>query len=331
MNPDNTDPTNTPPAETPVTETPAPDFAPNPTTESTAPIAAPSTPPVEATPTPATDPTPPALVGAPGPKNANTKKIVLIASITAGVVLLAAIAAIIFATMNNVSKADYAAAAKQFNEVSRANSTLTSEASSLSRQASGSGDEDEFTDGLKEVKAAVADIKAENDELSKMKAVRVGEGAELYKTFNDKLAANLTYSEGLIASIENARPAMVVCDKISDATDTSARTAAIKACSDALGSVKDLPNDAFKVYVGKIKEGYAKYATISEKVAGISDPYGAQYEEYKVLRDDMRETQTSISNATREFTKSLRESDDKYSVRESANALGEYLTEQQRK
>lgn len=351
MNPENTDPTNTPPAETPVSETPAPEsapnptpeFAPNPTPESTAP-----TPIVEAAPAPGVTPqaTPEATtsataadaapvtatpVGAPNPKNANTKKIVLIASITAGVLLLAAIAAIIFTMLNTVSKEDYRAAATQFNEVSRANSTLNSEASTLSRQASGSGTEDSFNDSLKETKDAIADIKAKNDELSKLKAVRVGEGAELYKTFNDKLAANLKYSEGLIASVENLRPAMVTCDKVGDATEASARVTALKACSDALGSVNDLPNEAFKTYVGKIKEGYATYATIYEKTAALTNPYGAQYEEYKTLRDDMRDAQTEISDATREFTTALRESDDTYSVRDSANALGEYLVEQQRK
>lgn len=366
MNPNSTDPTNTPPTDesapqtTPPAEVPAtsPDATPAPdaTTETPVAPAAPTTPspfgspvstetPTIETPTnlgaaptpapteaPAQSPFGAAPVGSPtpgaqGPKN---KKLPLIIGIVAGAIVLIAVAVVLFLMFTTVSKQDYRDAAVKFNDVSSASTQLNVEAASLGRSISGSTSDSDFEASLTEAKDAVAKLSTQNDELSKLKAVRVGEGAELYKTFDDKLEAYVDYANGLVTSVENLRPAMKVCSGASDATDNSARVKVLKDCSTALGNIKDLPNESFKTFVDKMKTAYASYATTFEKMAAITAPFGAQAAEYRALRTEMTETQSTIVDASSDFTKSLRDSDDKFSPKESADALAKYLTEKQR-
>lgn len=259
----------------------------------------------------------------------NNKKLITIIAAAAGVVVLAVIAVIVFLAMTTVSKQDYAAAAGQFTTVSSANSSLTRSVSALS---SGVTDEDaEFNTAVKNAEDAIAKLKSENDELGKLKAVKVGEGGDLYKTFDGKLEAYLEYGSGLITSVKNVRPALITCDAISDANDAAARVTALKACSEALGKVNDIPNAEFKTYIGALKTEYASYATTYEKMAAITNPYGAQYEEYKTVRDQMYDILDNISAATKTFTSGLNQRDKDLSVKDSANALADYLNEQQRK
>lgn len=364
MNPNNNDPTNTPPADNTspeTTPTPESNPAPAPTPEVN-PFAQPSptpeanqafgpapqptstpelTPftsdqqPVTNSQPPVTDQPPltnnqqPTPYQTPGPNKSN-KKALLIGGIIAGVVVLAIIAAVVFNLLTTVSKQDYRNATLQFNAVSRASTTLNSEASSLGSAVSGSTSDEKFQESLKEARDAVEKIKTENEKLSKEKAVRVGEGAELYKTFDEKLSQYLTYAGGLVTSVENIRPAMLTCDKIGDVTESDARVAALNECSAALNGVKDIPNEAFKAYIDKIKGAYTEYADIYQKVSAITAPFGAQSAEYRALRDRMNEAQRNLSAASRDFTTALKESDDKYDVKPSSKVLGDYLTEQQR-
>jgi len=360
MNPSNSDPTATPsedgvvsetpfnpevaPSAEPSVETPTPQpaeasanpfFADNktseegstPVTPTAAPVAGPvvSQPeatPVAGAPVSASAPTPE------GPKKSH-KKIIVIASAAVGVVLLAIIGVVVFLLLTTVSKADYQAAATQYNQVSKASSALISDVKILG-SSTGTTTDDRFESSLKDTQDSLAKIKTENESLAKLKAVRVGDGAKLYKTFDEKLDAYLVYGADLVTSVESIRPAMVVCGKVSDADDATSRISALKACATALGDAKDLPNSSFKTFVTELKDAYTSYASTYESMNKLTNPYGAQYEEYKTLRDEMYATQDKISAASKAFTASLNESDDKYSVKESANALGDYLTEQQR-
>jgi len=349
MDPNSTDKTNTPPAEvptpevpanpeTPETPTPTPvEAAPTPeapaaTPEPTAPVATEAPASLEAAPV---TPTPPAeatpfTAGAPEPpKKANTKKIILIAGIAAGAVLLAIIGAILFFVFTTVSKEDYRAAASQFNEVSRSNSKLNSEVSTLS-YSTDSATDSEFDETLTAAKDAIANVKTENEELSKLKAVRVGEGGKLYKAFEEKLNPYLAYAGDLVASVEKVRPAMVVCDAVSGTSDAAARVTALKKCSEALGAVGQLPNAEFNTFIGGLKDSYAEYATTYEGISKLSDPYGDNYEQYKTLRDKMYAVQDKIGDASDTFSDGLEARDNEYDVKPSAEALADYLTEQQR-
>lgn len=342
-NPPVTPPANdVPPVETPVAEgpveTPAQE-APVASAEAVTPVEAPApeatpTTPDAAAPTQAPAAEQPAVfsaaAGAPqGKKPLDKKKLILIGGIAGGVVLLAIIGFVLYSLFGAVSKEDYRDAARQFNDVSLASSSLTSDASSLG-YASGSSSEVTYKEAVSDTEKSIETLKVENDELGELRAVRVGEGGKLYKTFNDKLAAYVAYAEDLVTSVQSLRPALVTCDAVSDADDADARVTALKACSTALSSAENIPNEQMKKYVDAIAKGYAEYATIYEKIAALSNPYGAQYEEYKTLRDQMYDTQDAISEASKQFTADLKARDDELSVKEAAEALADYLNDQQR-
>lgn len=311
MNPNQPEPTD----QTPATETPVTPAGPTPAN------------PFEQT-TPATTSSTGGVT--PGQKKPVNKKLIAIIGGAVGVILLAIVGVAVFLALTTVSKEDYRAATLQYNEVSRSSSALTREVSSLSSGLSRSTDA-EFAASAKEVEEALATLRDENKKLGGEKAVTVGEGKELYTTFNTKLSAYTAYADELMTSVKSLRPAMVVCEKISDEKDNAGRVTALKACSTALGDVKDLPNAEFKTFVGVLQKSYSDYATAFEKTAALTAPFGAQNAEYRALRDQATEAQKNITTASREFSSALGERDKEMSVKESADALAKYLTEQQRK
>ncbi len=346
MNPNDNDPNATPPVDgansVPVTpEAPTTPIAseapasPDPVTPIT-----PETPVTPGAPvvplTPSTpDTTSPFTAGVPaaGPEGPKTpkfsKKMILIAAVVGGAILLAIIAAIIFVALTSVSKEDYRDAVRQYNKVNVASASLTSDVSLLGSAAGNSSDAI-FDQRVSEVEDSIAKIKTENAELAKLKAVRVGEGAKLYKTFNDKMKAYLAYGSDLVTSVKNLRPAMVTCDNVSDASDAAARVAAVKACATELEGISDIPNEQMKTYITALADSYKKYASIYEQMTALTNPYGAQYEQYKALRDQSYDVQDAITAAGTTFRKDLEKQDDELSVKDSANKLGDYLSDQQK-
>lgn len=270
-----------------------------------------------------------AAAGTPQPPKKSNKKLITILSIVAGVLLLAIGGYLVYATLTSVSKQDYQAAASQYSKVSSVSSSLTSDVSSLSYSTSGSSDET-FDEAVKDVEASIAELKTENEALGKLKAVKVGEGAKKYNEFNEKLETYLTYGQGLLTSVSNLRPALVICRAATTASDTTARVAAIEKCATALEGVKDVPNAEMKTYVAALTDGYKEYATLYKQVAALSNPFGAQYEEYKALRDKVNAVQEKISDASDTFSDAMEAKGDEVSVKEKADALRAYLIEQQK-
>lgn len=303
------------PLETPA---PAPGFAPTPI----API--PGAVPVEPVAAFAATPAAPQA-----PQPSNKKKIVLIAAIVGGALLLAAVGLIVFLLLTSVSKEEYRDAARQFNKVTLASSSLTSDARSLG-YSTGSSSDSTFEASVSEAEASVAKLNEENEALSKLKAVKVGEGAKLYRAFNDKLKAYSVHATELVSSVKNLRPAFVVCGKISSTSDVAARVAALKACASALSDVEEIPNEQMRTFVDKIVKAYGEYASVYQSISALTNPYGSQYEEYKTLRDKMYAVQDTISDASESFSEDLKKRDDALSVKASADALGDYLTNQQK-
>lgn len=273
----------------------------------------------------------PVMAGAPAPKNSKNKKIALIVGIVAGVVILAVLAVTIFMALTAVSKDDYRAAAKQFNEVSRANSKLNTAASGLGGFAAGGGSaQAKYEEALTNARESVDGLKTSNEELGKLKAVRVGEGADHYKAFDEKVDAYVQYATDLVASVEGIRPAMLACSEVPSAANNDARLVAIKACAADLGEVKDLPNADFTKFVSELKKGYDSYATIFEQMNALTSPSGAQRAQYMTLRTSLYEAQDGITAASKEFSAALNASDDKHSVKDTAKVLADFLNEQQR-
>lgn len=288
-------------------------------------------PPVAAPAEPVTPVTPVAPAGtAPGQAPKNNKKLVIIASAIAGVVLLAVVGIFVYLAATSVSKQDYANAAKQYNEVSSANTALNRSVRALGTSTS-AGTDEEFAEDAKEVEEAIATLKTENEKLGNEKASKVGEGGELYKNFDTKLTAYAGYADELVASIKTIRSNFKSCNEVTKAADDNARVKALKECSSQLNTEANIPNAEFKAYIDGLKPEYEKYAKSYEAMLALSNPYGSDYDQYRALRTESLAAQTKIREVARTLSTSLNERDEKMSVKDDAKALADYFNAQQRK
>ena len=263
----------------------------------------------------------------PEPKKSN-KKLITILGIAGGVVVLAVVAAVLYFLLMAVSAKDYQEAAKQFNVVSSANSKLTSSVSSVASNTDGTNDE--FNNSVKEANDSIAKLKDENKKLGDLKAIRVGDAAPLYQTFDGKLKTYLSYADELIVSVDKARPALLSCNEKATGSDTAARVALVKKCATDLDAVKDVPNPEFKAFLTSSAEARAKFAKVYEGMSNLTNPFGSQFEEYKKLQTELYTAQNELVTARKTLTESLNKRDTEVSVKDSANALSKLLTEKQR-
>ena len=364
MNPTSNDPVPTPPApqdepdataQPPVSPAPDAPVAPEAQAPSETPVVpAEEVPPVSPTPTPVATPAAPvepvtandqptnpfttnaAPVVAPAPapqppkSSQPSKKTILIIAITAGVVVLGAILALLYFMVFSVSAKDYREAALQYDKVRSANSDLGSSIQSLG-SASGSTTDSSFDSRMQDAEDSLATIKKENEALSKLKAVRVGEGGALYNTFNDKLNKYLTYSGDMVTSIKNLRPALTACTKATESTaDKDALIAGLKSCSKDISGVSNLPNEDVKTLVKSFGDNYKKYADIYEQVAALKSPFGADYAQYKTLRDQLYNVQDAITADGKTFRDNIKKHTDEIGVKDAADKLDGFLSDKQK-
>lgn len=267
--------------------------------------------------------------GAPAPKPKNTKKIILIAGIIGGVVLLAVVGVVIYLLLTSVSKQDYADAAKQYNEVSSAATALSS--ASLTTTSLSSSTDSEFTKDTQEIKDEIAKVNTEIDDLGKLKAVRVGEGGKLFTEFKTKANGYTSYYAGLVSSFETVRPAFVICNKQNDATTQAEILSTGKACVEALNKSGDIANPEFKTFYDSLKTEFPKIIAAREGVAALTSPYGSQYEQYKTYRDQVYDAQDKVTAAQKAYVKAVNDKIDELNPTDASKALRDYLNEQQRK
>lgn len=265
-----------------------------------------------------------------GPHTPKSKKPLIIGGIIAAVmVVIIIIITVVLATLS-VSKDDYREALNKYDDLRSENSKLATKVSTLSYTIS-SGTDTTFKNNIEAVEEGLDTVKAENEELGKLKAVRVGEGAKAYEAFDKKLDRYLSYSNNLVASIKNLREPLVACDEatkgVSSSTDRSAVSAAIKACTDKIDAVKSVPDADMKTFIDAFKTSLEELDTIVSELSGITDPYGAQYEQYKALRDKTYKVQDSLRDASKDLSSNLEKRDKDTSPKEESQALSELLVE----
>jgi hypothetical protein len=254
-----------------------------------------------------------------GPK----KKLVILIAIIVGALVVLGIAAFIVMNFLLVSKADYRAATTQFNNVSSAYSDLSSDASRLQYDTSSSTTDTEFTNDSEAVTTKIKTFQDANTKLATLKAVKSGEGKKLYSTYDTKVKAFTIYAQDLVTSVKSYRPAVKACK---DATTLTL----LSGCVTALSAVGEIPNVDLKQFVTTIQTQYKAYLDVKTKVAAITDPYGKQYDQYKVLRDQGYAIQDKISAAGSDFSSNAKKHGDEIDPASDANALGEYLAKQTR-
>jgi hypothetical protein len=249
-----------------------------------------------------------------GPK----KKLMIVIAIVVGV--LAVVGIVVVAVMNllSVSKADYRAAAAQFNVVSMAYSDLNSDASRLQYDISGSTTDTVFANDSEAVTTKLQTFKDANTKLATIKSVKSGDSKKLYDTYDIKVKAFTMYAQDLLTSLKSYRPASKAC--------SDAKTVALlSSCVTALGAVGDIPNVDLKQFVTTLQTQYKYYLDIKTKLAVITDPYGTDYEQYKAIRDQGYSIQDKITAAASDFSSNAKKHSDEIDPAPAANALGDYL------
>lgn len=308
MNPD----PNQPETPAPVTpETPANPFGAAPVSSESAP-----TPGAQPTTTigssPNSNPTPNFLGDA-----KKKKLIILIAAIVGALVVLGIIAFVVMALFVP-SKADYRDAASQFNTVSSAYSDLSSDATKLQYDVSGSTTDTEYTNDSDSVNKSLDAFKAANTKLAGMKAVKSGDGQKLYSAYESKVNGFVTYANDIFASVKSFRPVAKACDDVSTTT-------LLGECVTALNAVGDIPNADLKQFVTTIQTQYKAYLDVKTKIDAIKDPYGDQYSTYSALRNQGYDIQDKISSASSDLSSNLSKHAGDIDPATAANALGDFL------
>lgn len=264
------------------------------------------------------------------PQSPKNKKLFIWIGIGVGALLLIGIVAAIIVAMTSVSKDDYRKAYSQMSELSSANSKLNSELSTLQYGLT-SATETKFKNDIKSAEEAIEKVRKENEKLAELKAVKVGEGKKQYEEFSEKLENYLKYTEDATKSLKDLYDAAKPCDANVSTSDVAAYKTALNECTSALKKVGNTPNEDVKTYVKSLAAEYENLASIIDKLATITNPYGSQYDEYKALRDQTYKVQENIRNAYTDFRSNIEKHSKEVSVKDQADTLVEFLSEKMRR
>lgn len=256
------------------------------------------------------------------------KKKILIASIVGGLLLLIGAGVGIYYLLTHVSDEDYRRAEAQLTEIRRADTAMVREVSSLSRSTS-TVTEATFDEKLADARASLDKIKTENEALAKEKAVRFGEGADLYSAFNNKAQSYFVYVDELIASVDTIRPALAPCQKIgSSSVEVADRASVVNDCVAELKKAGDLPNAEFNRYFSSLKDKYAAYGDLYERYNKLTSPNGSQRAEYTKIRDEATKLLTEIRSLRTEFLNDLDARDKETSLKDVSDDLRDFFKDQ---
>lgn len=260
-----------------------------------------------------------------GPLDTRAKKIAFFAVLIL-IVLGAALA--IYAILVTPSKQPYRDAQAQYKNVYNANVALIARGASLNAN---SNNEQQTADGTKAMKNILAAIKKENEVLGEKDVLKSGEGKQLYDTFSTKLASYIAFNDDMLTSRQVVRPVIAECSaKMANVTEDEASVRAMRACSDAVSAVKDVPNLDYRALVEQTQELYLAFADNLQKRAELADPKGVDKAQYDVYSNEQTAILKSLDEASATFATNLNAHKAEVDITESAKALDEYLAQKSR-
>ncbi len=261
----------------------------------------------------------------PGGKKSKTGLIIGLVAGGIGLVVLVIIAIVVVVSMLSVSKKDYLSAYNQYSELRKASFSV--DTGLITVGSFSSGTDTSFKNASDEVKESLGKMEAENKKLSGLKAVKTGEGKELYTKLNTKLSSYMKYAGDKVVSMEKFRPAYSKCDEMSSTDrDTAAVKTALAGCVAALKSISDVPDADLKSFIETLAEQQEKLLAITEKIEAIKNPYGSQYDEYSALRKQVYEISSAVSDAGTDFRSNSNKKAKDVDFRDEAKALSDFLS-----
>lgn len=242
--------------------------------------------------------------------------------------VVGSVIAVVLVMLLSVSRSDYSKAYSQLNEVASANSKLSSQVSGLQYGMKYDTDT-KFSNDLEEAQAIIEETRTKNKELSELKAVRVGEGKKKYQAFDKKLNEYMSFSSTALKSFGDVRKAAKPCDESSNqaASDTASLKSLLNECVEALDKISDTPDLDVKKYVGTLKTEMEKLSSLIDKLSAITNPYGDQYDQYKVLRDQVYDVQDAVRDSATDFSSNFEKHAKEVNPKNAADDLEKFLYE----
>ena len=230
------------------------------------------------------------------------KQLIIILSSIGGVILLVIIAAILYAALFAISKADYRAAANATSEVSRTGSKSYSDIASLA-YISTSTTETEIKNDVATAKETLAAYKESNATISNVKALRNGDVKKAYDAYSAKFAAYTAFSEDYLSSAEKVIPAIIKCEAIgkTSISDVSAYAGVVAPCEEALNAVKDVKDKDLNAFLEAYKKNVQDVTVIVNQVAAA----GTDYTKRSALRTQLSDTSTVLRNAQKDANSNI--------------------------
>ncbi len=195
-----------------------------------------------------------------------TKKTIAIVA----VVLIVVVAVLlVYAAVVYPSKQPYRNALAQYDNVGRANATLTAAGSSLN--ASNATDQ-EFEKNVKNAQNALTALRKENEALGKEAVLKDGEGKRLYDAFNEKLQPYMDYNETVLTSMLKVRPVLHNCNQdMANLTEDQASIDAVRSCATQLRALENVGDPDYKQLVQSFSTTYDDLAAALERKAPAAE------------------------------------------------------------
>lgn len=304
---------------------PTPDFNPQPQQPVSAPVEpqpgyqAPVQPMFGAQPAPA--PSPVAfnpVAAAPVSSGSNKGKLIALIGGAVGLLVLLAVGMLVLLPMfMGVSKKDYVAASEKMGDVKSAYNKMGGV------YISSSSTDTEIKNNLDTLKSARQDFDAKLADLGGTTAIK--RDKDLKKLYGDVMTKKPNFDKAADAGIEayeKILPAMSSFRSVSSSgADVSTQIAAVANKLEGISGLKDENN---KQYVSKMVALLKKYAVLARKVQQGRNNYNL-YDSQAV--DDFYNTDTAISDATRDWQSNLTKLSDDGELKDQLNALDDKLFE----
>lgn len=238
-----------------------------------------------------------------------------------GAIIIGAL--LIYGILVTPARQPYRDALGQYQNVARANGTLTAAGANLNANTA---TDEEFEKNIKTAQTALASIKTENEALGKQSVFASGEGRDVYDAFSKKLESYMTYNDQVLVSMLKVRPVLYECNqKMAGLTESPESITALRDCAQKFGAVKAVPDGDYGLLASSFKEGYVRLASILEQIVALKDPKGIDKVHYDRLVGQRTEAISSLSDISSDFTDNVKEHRNAVAVTDTSDKLEEYL------
>lgn len=261
--------------------------------------------------------------------SSNKTLFIVLGAVAGGLVVLGLIGWAIYATLFSVSKADYAAAARAMNDVRSKSSVAYSDVTKLS-YLSTSGTETKVKNDIDTARTSLKELKAENNKLQDLRALRDSEVKEAYDAYRSQFAKFDKYSAGILDSIEILFPALKKCSDVgSGGTSTSniaAYQAGLASCIAELEKSQKLPDADLQKLSEATLTAMKSIKVSTDELATLP---ASNYQRASEIRKEVYAAQNTYRDATTDARSNTLKNAKEAEIKDAYNDLAGLLNDKQ--